>query len=45
LAEREIVQEVGAMLNEGGAASALVRRFQEICRQLTQTHYPKNGNG
>ena len=31
-----------AMLNEGGAASALVRRFQEICRQLTQTHYQQD---
>lgn len=31
-----------AMLNEGGAASLLVRRFQEICRQLTQTHYQQD---
>lgn len=31
-----------AMLNEGGAASLLVRRFQEICRQLTQTRYQQD---
>lgn len=32
---------VGA-IKEGSAASLLVRRYQEICRQLTQSHYQQD---
>lgn len=32
----------GGMIKEGAAASLLVRRFQEICRQLTQSHYQQD---
>ena len=30
------------MINAGAAASLLVRRYQEICRQLTQSHYQQD---
>jgi hypothetical protein len=40
--KRALKQSGVGLIKEGTAASLLVRRYQEICRQLTQTHYERD---